>query len=458
MTFSALDSELVGPLFATAEMREVFSDRARLSAMLQVEAALARVEAGRGLVPKALAPTIEAIDPESFDLAALGEATAVAGVPTIPFISAVRKRLPAELEPAFHKGATTQDILDTALVLQLARAFDLVARELDAILACLSRLAAAHRDTPCAARTYRQQAQPTSFGFKVAVWSAGIAEVAAELDPVRRRVLRASLFGPVGTLSGLKGHGPEVADGVAAELGLYAAPIAWHTRRAGIAGTGAWLATLIGALAKMATDVVDLASTEVGEVAEPHLPGRGGSSAMPHKRNPVSATVILSAHGAAPGFAAMLFTAMASEHERPAGAWHAEWHLLPSLFGLASGALAEARRLAEGLVPDPEQMLANLDATKGLLFADAVAAKLSSKLGGGAAHAKLEAAAAQVRATGRSLREVLVADSEISAALGPKELDDAFDIRPLVEAASPWVDRALAEVERVRQALGMASR
>ncbi|NNM71714.1 class-II fumarase/aspartase family protein [Enterovirga aerilata] len=456
MTFSALDSELVGPLFATAGMREVFSDRARLAAMLRVEAALARAEARLGLVPEALAPAIEAIGPESFDLAELGEATALAGVPTIPFVGAVRRRLPKELEPAFHKGATTQDILDTALVLQLARAFDLVAAELDAVLAALARLAAEHRETPCVGRSYRQQAQPTSFGFKVAVWAAGIAEVAAELPDVRRRVLRVSLSGPVGTLSALKENGPDVSDAVAAELGLASAPIAWHTRRAGIAGTAAWLAILIGALAKMATDIVDLASTEVGEAAEPHLPGRGGSSAMPHKRNPVSATVILSAHGAAPGFAAMLFAAMASEHERPAGAWHAEWHLLPSLFGMASGALAEARRLADGIVPDPGRMLSNLDATRGLLFADAVAAKLSAKLGGGAAHDKLERAAAQVRETGRSLREILAEDAEAMAVLGPERLDAAFDPMPSVRAAAPWVDRALAEISKTREALQRA--
>jgi 3-carboxy-cis,cis-muconate cycloisomerase len=458
MTFSALDSELVGPLFATAAMREVFSDRARLAAMLRVEAALAQAEARLGIVPEALAPAIEAIDPDSLDLAALGQATALAGVPTIPFVNAVRKRLSKDLESSFHKGSTTQDIFDTALVLQLAKAFDLLASELDAILAGLARLAAEHRETPCVGRTYRQQAQPTSFGFKVAIWAAGIAEVAGELDAVRRRVLRASLSGPVGTLSGLREKGPEIADAVAAELGLHAAPIAWHTRRAGVAGTGAWLATLIGALAKMATDMVDLASTEVGEVAEPHIPGRGGSSAMPHKRNPVSSTVVLSAHGAAPGFAAMLFAAMASEHERPAGAWHAEWHLLPSLFGMASGAVAEARRLAEGIVPDPGRMLKNLDATQGLLFADAVAAKLSSKLGGSASHEKLEEAAAKVRDTGRSLREVLADDPAVAGALGPGELDQAFDATSSVRAAGPWVDRALAEVEQVRKALAQTSR
>jgi 3-carboxy-cis,cis-muconate cycloisomerase len=458
MTFSALDSELVGPLFATAKMREVFSDRARVAAMLRVEAAIARAEGRFGLVPEALAPAIEAIDPGTLDLAEIGAATALAGVPTIPFVNAVRKRLPRDLEPAFHKGVTTQDILDTALILQLAQAFDLIAGELEGILASLVRLAAEHRGTACVGRTYRQQAQPTSFGFKVAVWAAGIAEVAGELPTLRRRVQRASLSGPVGTLSGLKEKGPEVADIVAAELGLHASPIAWHTRRAGVAGTGAWLATLIGALAKMATDVVDLASTEVGEVAEPYLPGRGGSTAMPHKRNPVSATVILSAHGAAPGFAAMLFAAMASEHERPAGAWHAEWHLLPSLFGMVSGALAEARRLSEGMVPDPERMLGNLGATKGLLFADVVAAKLSAKLGGGPAHEMLERAATEVRETGRSLREILGEDLEVRAALGPEELDAAFDPMPSVRAAGPWVDRALAEIDQVRQALAQTSR
>ncbi len=457
MTFSALDSELVGPLFATAAMRVVFSDRARLAAMLRVEAALARAEARLGLVPEALAGAIEAIPADSFDLAELGEATALAGVPTIPFVSAVRKRLPKDLEAAFHKGATTQDILDTALVLQLARAFDLMAREIDGILAGLVRLAAEHRATPCVGRTYRQQAQPTSFGFKVAIWAAGIAEVAAELPDVRRRVLRASLSGPVGTLSGLKENGPDVADGVAAELGLHPAPIAWHTRRAGIAGTGAWLAMLVGALAKMATDIVDLASTEVGEVAEPHVPGRGGSSAMPHKRNPVSATVILSAHGAAPGFAAMLFAAMSSEHERPAGAWHAEWHLLPSLFGMASGALSEARSLADGMVPDPQRMLVNLDATRGLLFADVVAAKLSAKLGAGASHETLEHAAGQVRDTGRSLRDVLAGDPASTAAIGGDELASAFDLGPSVQAAGPWIDRVLAEVDRVRHTLAQTS-
>ncbi|MBV9078688.1 MAG: adenylosuccinate lyase family protein [Methylobacteriaceae bacterium] len=451
MTFSALDSELVGPLVATERMRAVFSDLARVAAMLEAEAALARAEARFGLVPAALAEAIAAIPAASLDLRAIGDATRLAGVPTIPFVKAVGARLPAELEPHFHRGATTQDILDTALALQMRRGLDLLLEDLDAVLAGLSTLADRHRATPCTGRTYGQQAQPLSFGFKVAVWAAGIAEVAAALPRLRDATLRASLGGPVGTLAALGADGPAVADAFAAELGLAPAPLAWHARRAGLAELGAWLATVIGALAKMATDVAHLASTEIGEVAEPFQPGRGGSTAMPHKRNPVSATVILAAHGVAPGLAASLLTAMAGLHERPAGAWHAEWHALPTLFGLASGALAEARTLATGLEVDASRMRRNLDATGGLLFADAVAARLSARLGRAAAHETLEAAASRVRETGRPLREVLGDRPELG--LDPATLDEAFDAAPAVAAAAPWVDRALASVAATRAQL-----
>ena len=330
MTFSALDSELTGPLFATDAMRSAFSDRARLAAMLKAEAALARAEAAHGLAPEALAGAIETLSVDSFDLTALGKDTAIAGVPVIPFVKAVQAMLPPELERAFHRGATTQDIVDTALVLQMREAFDLVAQDLAAILDGLASLAQTHRTTPCIGRTYGQHAAPLTFGFKVAVWFSGIAEIAEGLPRLRERSLVASLGGPVGTLAGLDSRGPAVADAFARELRLAAAPIAWHTRRARMAEAGMWLAMVIGALAKMATDVAHLASTEVGEVAEPHQPGRGGSSAMPHKRNPVSATVILAAQGAAKGFLTTLLDAMAAAHERPAGVWHAEWHVLPS--------------------------------------------------------------------------------------------------------------------------------
>ena len=457
MTFSALDSGLLGPLFATDAMRAVFSDRARLAAMLEAEAALARAESRFGIVPPGLAAAIAAIDPASLDIAGLGAATALAGVPTIPFVKAVQARLPKELEASFHKGATTQDILDTALVLQMRRGLALLAADLDPALAGLMRLAVAHRGTGCVGRSYGQQALPLAFGYRVAVWAAGIGEAAERLPDIARRCLRASLGGPVGTLSGLGKAGPAVADAFAEALGLVRSPIAWHARRAAMVEIGTWLAILIGALAKMATDVAHLASTEVGEVAEPHVPGRGGSSAMPHKRNPVSSTVILAAHAAAPGFVTMLLTAMAIQDERPAGLWHAEWHALPGLFGLASGALAEARRLAEGLEVDADRMQANLGRTKGLLYADAVASRLAPKLGRGEAHARLEAAADRVRESGRTLREVLGdmlgENPDVAAALAPEDLDAAFDPGPAVAASAAWIDRVTPEIERIRAAL-----
>ena len=452
MTFSALDSALVGPLFASEPMRAVFSDTARLAAMLRSEAALARAQARLGLVPEALAPALEAIRPQDLDLAALGAATGVAGVPTIPFVKAVQAGLPRELEPHFHKGATTQDILDTALVLQMREALALIAAELAAILAGLARLARAHRTTPCAGRSYGQHAAPISFGYKAGIWCAGIAEVAAGLPALRNNALTASLGGPVGTLAALGENGPAVAQAFADELGLRSPAISWHTRRAFAAETGAWLAILLGALAKMAGDVAHLASTEVGEVSEPHVPGRGGSSAMPHKRNPVGATIILAAHGAAPGHVATLLTAMAAAHERPAGAWHAEWHALPQLFGLASGALREARGLAEGLVVHPERMIQNLEATRGLLFADAAAARLAPLLGRDAAHALVEHAAERVRASGRPLAETLRDDPEVPRDAAPA-LAGAFDLAPAVAAAAAWTDRALVEAERIRATL-----
>jgi len=388
-----------------------------------------------------------AIPPESLDARLIGRQTMLSGVPTIPFVKAVQSRLSPEFERGFHKGTTTQDILDTALVLQMRDALDLVAADLVAVLDGLSALARTHRDTPCGGRTYGQHAAPLSFGYKVAVWLAGVAEAAARLPDIRRHLLVASLAGPVGTLTSLGEKAPAVLDGFARLLGLETTPIAWHARRGRIAEAGCWLAQVIGALAKLATDIANLASTEVAEVAEPYVPGRGGSSAMPHKRNPVSCTVILAAHGTAPGLAAGLLGGMAAAHERPAGLWHAEWHGLPTLFGLASGALREARALAEGLEVDTARMRANLDATRGLLFADAVAGRLGARMGREAAHNMVEHAAGEVRRSGTHLRTVLERDAPGA------DLASAFDLAPAVAAAGIWVDRAVDDAARVRETL-----
>jgi 3-carboxy-cis,cis-muconate cycloisomerase len=451
MSFSPLDSDLFGPLFTTEAMRACFSDSAWIGSMLAAEAALAHSQHQLGLAPEALAPAITAIRPQDLDIPALGAQAAIAGVPTIPFVQAVQSRLSPDLERAFHKGATTQDIIDTALVLRMRDAFALIAVDLDAILQGLSELADRHRTTPCVGRSYGQHAAPLSFGYKAAVWLTGIADAADRLPDLRRRVLVASLAGPVGTLASLGAAGPQVQEGFARALGLGLTPLCWHTSRGRIAETGAWLVQLMGALAKMATDIAHLASTEVAELAEPFIAGRGGSSAMPHKRNPVAATVILAAHAASKGHAATLFEAMAPAHERPAGLWHAEWNALPSLFGLVSGALREARILAEGLIVDPERMAANINLTSGLLFADAAAARLGVRLGREAAHRLVEHAAGEVRRTGATLAAVLAQDPTVRDA--GIDLGGAFDLAPAVTAASGWVDPALRHAAAIRQRL-----
>jgi 3-carboxy-cis,cis-muconate cycloisomerase len=254
-------------------------------------------------------------------------------------------------------------------------------------------------------------------------------------------------------LASLGADGLRVLQGFARDLGLGVTPLCWHTNRGRIAEAGAWLAQLTGVLAKLATDVAHLASTEVGEVAEPHVPGRGGSSAMPHKRNPVGATVILAAHAAAKGHVSTLLEAMAAAHERPAGLWHAEWQALPALCGLASGALREARTLAEGLVVDPDRMTATVDLTRGMLFADAAAARLGARLGREAAHRLVEQAAEEVRRTGIPLADVLARSQAVRDA--NVDLRGAFDIGPAVAAAARWVDPALQHADAIRKRLSV---
>jgi 3-carboxy-cis,cis-muconate cycloisomerase len=442
MTFSALDSSILGPLFASGAMRAIFSDEARLASFLRAEEALAQAEADFGAAPRGLAPAIAALTPDDFDIAALGRGTALAGTPIIPFVTALQNALPPELRGHVHRGATTQDIADTGLVLQMRDAFALIESGLADLLEALEGLVQRYARTPCAGRTYGQHAAPVTFGFKAGIWLAGIASAASDLPALKSKALLASLGGPVGTLASLGETGLAIAKAYARYLGLGLAPVAWHTDRGPIARTGAWLALLLGALAKMAGDIIQLAGTDTGEVAEPYVQGRGGSSAMPHKRNPVSSTIIVAAHEAALGHLATLYFAMRAAQERPAGEWLAEWHALPPMFGLASGALDQAILLAKGLEIYPDRMRNNLDATKGLLFAEAAAARLGVTLGRAKAHALVEEAALEVRRTGLPLRSVLA-----------REPFAACTKEPHIAAAARSASAAIKTSKRVRATL-----
>jgi 3-carboxy-cis,cis-muconate cycloisomerase len=453
MTFSALDSSILGPLFASTAMRAIFSDEARLASFLLAEEALARAEADFGAAPANLGSAIAALTPASFDIDALGTGTALAGTPIIPFVAALQNALPPGLRGHVHRGATTQDIADTGLVLQMRSAFALIESGLADLLEALEGLVRRHARTPCAGRTYGQHAAPVTFGFKAGVWLAGIASAASDLPPLKAKVLLASLGGPVGTLASLGETGQAIAEAYARHLGLGLSRVAWHTDRSPIARTGAWLALVLGALAKMAGDIIQLAATDTGEVAELFKQGRGGSSAMPHKRNPVSAALIVAAHEAAPGHLTTLYFAMRAAQERPAGEWLAEWHALPAMFGLLSGALDQAILLAKGLEVYPDRMQANLDSGKGLLFAEAAAARLGLTLGRAQAHALVEEAAREVQRSGLALQDVL-AREPFAAHTKDKGIDQAFALEPYIDAAARSAAAAIEASEQVRATLG----
>jgi 3-carboxy-cis,cis-muconate cycloisomerase len=354
MAFSPLDAGLTGPFFADDAVAAVFSDRARLARYLRIEAALAKAQGHR-----ALADALGKIDAGAFDAAALGAATADAGVPSIPFLTALRAMLPADLAAKLHHGATTQDLIDTEMALALREADGPTRRHWVASLDGFASLAARHRDLPMMGRTYNRRAAPITFGHKAAQWGLVLAEA---LDAFPAPAFRAALGGAVGTLAAMGEGAPAIARRFAEELGLETTEPPAHQSRAPFVAYGLGCAMAMGAAAKIATDILFMQSDEVGEVAEPSSPGRGGSSAMPHKRNPVGCTAILAAHMAASGHAATLIQSMAGALERPAGAWHAEGLALGPLVGLASGTARELATLATGLTVDPARLRANLDA------------------------------------------------------------------------------------------------
>jgi 3-carboxy-cis,cis-muconate cycloisomerase len=354
MAFSPLDSGLTGPFFADEAVAAVFSDRARLRRYLRIETALARAQGHRDL-----AAAIDKIGPDAFDAGSLGKATADSAVPSIPFLDALRAMLPAELAGKLHHGATTQDLIDTETTLALREAGVLTGRHWAKALDGFAGLAARDRDLPMIGRTYNKRAAPITFGYKAAQWGVVLAEA---LDAFPASVFRATFGGAVGTLAAMGETAPAIARRFAEDLGLEPVEPPAHQSRAPFVAYGLGAAMAIGAAAKIATDILYLQSDEVGEVAEPSSPGRGGSSAMAHKRNPVGCTAILAAHMAASGHTATLVQSMAGALERPAGAWHAEWLALGPLAGLASGAARELATLATGLSVDPDRMRANLDA------------------------------------------------------------------------------------------------
>jgi 3-carboxy-cis,cis-muconate cycloisomerase len=437
---------LLGPLFCTEAMAGVFSDAARQQAMLDVEAALARAEAACGIIPSQAAEVIgQTAKTELFDIEALARAAVGGGNLAIPLVKALTAKVAerdAEMARWVHWGATSQDIIDTALVLQIRAALPLIQADLGALGDALAALAETHAATPMAGRTLMQQAVPTTLGAKAAGWLTGIAHSTVRLQAAGEAALTLQFGGAAGTLAALGDKGQGVATALAGQLDLALPPLPWHSQRERIADLGCALALLIGSLGKFARDLALMAQTEIGEFAEASGDGKGGSSAMPHKANPVGCARILAASRRAPGLAATLLAAMDQEHERALGGWHAEWEALPELFGLGSIASAVARELAADGQFHTENMRANLEATGGLIMAEAVTIALGAKLGKSAAQSLIEEAAKRSRAANLPFRDALAADSRITAHLGDAALDELLRPESYLGAAPEMAARA----------------
>jgi 3-carboxy-cis,cis-muconate cycloisomerase len=437
-------------VLASGRVRQAVDDRAWLQAMLDVEAGLARAQARAGLLPADHAEAIaRACRADAFDLAALGRDAASGGNPVIPLVRALSRAVPGPAGAAVHTGATSQDILDSAAMLVAHRALGPLLDDLAGAATAAADLAAAHRDTALAGRTLLQQALPVTFGFKAAGWLVALDEAAARLGEVRRTRLAVQLGGAVGTLASLGDAGTEVLSGLARELGLAEPVLPWHTVRTRVAELAGALGTADGVAGKVARDLILLAQTEVAEVREGGPAGRGGSSTLPHKRNPVAAVAALASAEQAPGLVATLLAAMVQEHERAAGAWHAEWRPFTDLLRATGSAAAWLRDCLEHLEVDADAMRRNLDLTGGLLLAERVAVALVPSLGRLDAHELVQRASAEAVASRRPLAQVLSEQPKVTDLLDQEEIERLLDPAGYLGSTQAFIDRALRAHEKV---------
>jgi 3-carboxy-cis,cis-muconate cycloisomerase len=419
--------------------------------MLDFEAALARAEAAVGVIPQSAAgPITKACRAESFDLAALAEAATRSGnlaIPLVKMLTANVARSDADAARYVHWGATSQDVIDSGTMLGLRAGIDALLTDTGRAVTGFAKLARQHRNTPVVARTWLQHALPMPFGLKLAEYAAALHRSKTRLQRLRGETLALQFGGAAGTLAALGDKGLVVAEKLAQELKLPLPEAPWHTHRDRIAEAASVFAILAGTCGKIARDVQLMMQTDVGEAFEPSGESRGGSSTMPHKRNPVAAAAGLGAATMAPGLAATIFAAQVQDHERSAGPWHAEWPTLPALMLAASGALAAIVDIAEGLEVDAARMRANLDATHGLIMAEAVTFALAEKIGKSDAHHLVEAASKKAVAGKQHLRDVLEADAKVAGLLGAGQIEKLFEPMAYQGVSQTLIDRLLASLD-----------
>ena len=410
-----VNSEIFGEMYGTDAMRRIFSDKALLQRYLDVEVALARAQAKLGIIPQNAADAIASVaSVDRVDMERLSARTQIVGYPILPLVEQLSEWAADGLAQYAHWGATTQDIMDTADVLQIRDALDLVDADLAAIASALARHAREHADTPMAGRTHLQHALPISFGYKCATWLSGIDRHRQRLAELRQRVEVVQFSGAAGTLASLGDHGLPTQKALAEELNLGLPDITWHTIRDGFTEVTGLLALISASIGKIGYDVMLMMQTETGEVLEPFVPGRGASSTMPQKRNPISSEMMLATAKIVREQHSAMLDAMVQDHERATGQWQVEWHALPTAFVVASGGLKAAREALEGLDVRPEAMAHVLDATKGLIVAEAVMMGLAPKLGRQVAHDVVYDCCREALAGDISFADALLAKPEIS--------------------------------------------
>jgi len=445
-------SPLLAPMLSSGPMRRICDDATTLQHMLDFEAALARAEAATGVIPRgAVEPIAKACKAETFDVAELAEAATHSGNLAIPLAKALTAQVAkadAEAARYVHWGATSQDVIDTAAMLSLRAGIDVLLADLDRAIQGFAALAQKHRHTATVARTWLQHALPMPFGLKLAEYAAALHRSKLRLKRLREETLALQFGGAAGTLAALGDKGLAVSEALAHELKLPLPEAPWHTHRDRFAEAASVLAIITGSCGKIARDISLMMQTDVGEAFEPSGEGRGGSSTMPHKRNPVAAASALAAATMAPNLAATIFAAQVQDHERSAGPWHAEWPTLPALMLVTSGALDAIVDLAEGLEVDTARMRQNLDATHGLIMAEAVSFALAEKIGKADAHQVVEAASKKAVADKKHLRDVLTSDSKVTAQLDANKLAGLFEPMAYQGASQALIDRLLGSLEK----------
>ena len=439
--------DFVGPLFGTDRVNQIFADRTRLQRMLDFEAALAKAEARLGVIPVSAAVPIAAkCKTELFDLNELARASRDAGNLAIPMVKQLTALVAVDDKDGarfVHWGATSQDVIDTGLILQLRDALALIRGDVNQLCESVRKLADEHRATPVAARTWLQQAVPTVFGLKAAGWLDAMTRHQERIDALQRQVRVLQFGGAAGTLAALGSRGLDVAHELAKEMELDLPALPWHAHRDRAAEVATTLALLTGTLAKIARDISLEMQTEVGEAFEPAGDGRGGSSTMPQKRNPTACAVVLAAGARIPGLTSTMLAAMSQEHERGLGGWQAEWETLPEIVCLCAGALHQLAAAVAGLEVDKARMGENLELSRGLIYAEAVSMALATKIGKRAAHEILQNASRKAASHKEHLRDVLLADPAVTSQLSALEIHRLFDPLNYIGVADSFINRAI---------------